>query len=273
MVSPILRLKAYAQPLILLAISIVFFPITLLTHPLLVITSPSTFRSKWFENFWKIIGPKMAASPDQVDHIESLLSRAHGNCLELGPGSGDQSYHFKANQIKKMYGAEPNAFLHDKLVANAAKAGLGRGKYVALECGAQPDSLLPELKKAGVLPPQMQSLPSEGVFDTIIAVKSLCSAPQSQMQATMAIVQALLKPGGEFLFFEHLQNEKDSVTRTFVFFVNLIWPYIMGGCHMDAKLDKVLMGMGGWADRDLQTIGEHQGFEPFRYVMGVCRKA
>ena len=215
----------------------------------------------------------MAASPQQVDHIEDLLSRAHGVCLEFGPGAGDQSYHFKARQIKKMYGAEPNVFLHEKLVANASAAGLGPGKYMALECGAQPDSLLPALKKAGVLPPQMASLPPEGIFDSIIAVKSLCSAPQHQMQATMAIVQALLKPGGEFLFFEHLQNEGDSITQVFVFFVNLIWPSIMGGCHMNAKLDKVLMGMGGWAERDLQTIGQHQGFEPFRYAKGVCRKA
>jgi hypothetical protein len=172
-----------------------------------------------------------------------------------------------------MFGAEPNVFLHDKLVANAAKAGLGKEKYIPMQCGAQPDSLLPALKKAGVLPPQMQSLPSEGLFDTIIAVKSLCSAPQTQMQATMAIVQALLKPGGEFLFFEHLQNEHDTITRTFVFFINLVWPYIMGNCHMNASLDKVLLGMGGWESRDLKTIGEHQGYEPFRYVRGVCRKA
>ena len=215
----------------------------------------------------------MAASPQQVDHIEELLSRARGVCLELGPGSGDQSFHFKSNQITKMYGAEPNAFLHDKLITNAKEAGLGPGKYVALECGAQPDSLLPALKKAGVLPPQMQSLPPEGVFDTIIAVKSLCSAPQNQMPATIAILQALLKPGGEFLFFEHLMNDRDTITKTYVWFINLFWPHIMGGCHMNAKLDKVLMGMGGWSEKDLQTIGEHQGFEPFRYGMGVCRKA
>lgn len=273
MVSLLTRLRSYAEPLFLLCISILFFPITLVTNPFLILTSPSTFRSKWFENFWMVIGPKMAASPQQVDHIENLLSRAQGVCLELGPGAGDQSYHFKAQQITMMYGAEPNVFLHEKLLVNAENAGLGHGKYEVLECGAEPNTLLPALKRANVLPPKSQSLPPEGVFDTVIAVKSLCSAPQGQMQVTMAIIHALLKPGGEFLFFEHLQNENDTLTRSFVWVVNLIWPYVMGGCHMNAKLDKVLTNMGGWADRDLKTIGEHQGHEPFRYVRGICRKA
>jgi SAM-dependent methyltransferase len=172
-----------------------------------------------------------------------------------------------------MYGAEPNFFLHEKLLANTEKAGLGPGKYEVLDCGAEPNSLLPALKKAHVLPPKAQTLPPEGVFDTIIAVKSLCSAPQEQMPATMAIIHGLLKPGGEFLFFEHLQNENDTLTHIFVWFVNLIWPWFMGNCHMNAKLDKVLVGMGGWAERDLKTIGEHKGHEPFRYVRGICRKA
>ena len=268
----LLRLKSYLEPLILLAISIAFFPITLITSPFLVF-SPSRFRSKWFDNLWKVIGPKMAASPQQVDHIDLLLSRAHGIVLELGPGAGDQSYHFNAHQIDKMYGAEPNAFLHAKLLENAKNVGLGPGKYVAMECGAQPGSLLPALKKAGLIPSSMQTLPDRGVFDTIIAVKSMCSAPQNQLPATMAIIQALLKPGGEFLFFEHVENQSDWITKNLFWFVNLFWPYIMGGCNLDGKLDKVVNGMGGWASRDIRTIGQHQGYEPLKYVRGICRKA
>jgi SAM-dependent methyltransferase len=272
MVSLAVRLKAYLFPLILLAISIAFFPITFITSPLLVF-SPSRFRSKWFDNIWKIIGPKMAADPLQIDHIEHLMSRAQGVVLELGPGAGDQSHHFKADQIEKMYGAEPNGYLHPKLVENAAKAGFGAGKYVALACGAEPSSLLPALKKAGLIPSTTSSLPEEGVFDSILAVKCLCSAPQPQLPATVAIIQALLKPGGEFLFFEHVANNSDQITQTFVWFVNLIWPYFLGGCHMTGKLDRIINGMGGWASREVITTPEYKGFEPFRYVRGVCRKA
>lgn len=266
------RFTAYAKPVILLSYSIVHLPLTLLTNPLLAITSPSAFRSKWFESTWKVIGPQMAASPDQIDDIEYLMSRAHGTVLELGPGAGDQMFHFKASKIEKVYGAEPNVYLHDMLVENAKKHGLG-GKYHPLEAGAQPGTLLPALKKAGMIPSTLSSLPEDGVFDTIVAVKCMCSAPQDQMPATMAIVQALLKPGGEFLFFEHLPNETDMLSITLTWFLGWIWPAFMGNCHLDGKLDKIIQGMGGWKERDLKIADQYKGFELFRYVRGVCTKA
>jgi len=214
----------------------------------------------------------MAVSPLQIEHIESLLSRAHGTVLELGPGGGDQSFHFKPNKIAKMYGAEPNEFLHDALLQKSKAAGLG-GKYTALHAGAEPGRLLPALMKAGLIPSDSSGLPSEGVFDSIIAVKSLCSAPQVQLPATIAIVQSLLKPGGEFLFFEHLGNNSDIITQGYAWLVDWVWPVFMGGCRLDGKLDEVLMGMGGWATKDIQTTGEYKGYEIFRYTKGICRKA
>src|SRR5579871_2581422 len=129
------RLIAYTEPLILFGISLLYLSLTALFHPFLLITSPSTFRSKWFEAFWRVVGPRMAASPLQVDHIETILSRAHGTVLELGPGGGDQSYHLKPEKITRMYGAEPNTFLHDILLQRSTDAGLG-GKYTPLQAAA-----------------------------------------------------------------------------------------------------------------------------------------
>ena len=60
MVALTTRLQAYSEPLILLSLSVFFLFSTVLFHPLLAIFSPSKFRSKWFDAFWKVIGPKMA---------------------------------------------------------------------------------------------------------------------------------------------------------------------------------------------------------------------
>lgn len=255
----LVRLQSYLEPLLLLSISITYLPITLLSHPLLLISSPSSFRSKWFENFWRIVGPKMAASEVQVEHIEALLSRAHGQVLELGPGGGDQMYHYRPDQIETLYGAEPNAFLHPHLAEMAGNHGFGPATFVPLEAGAQPSSLLPVLKKAGIVPGS--SLPEAGVFDSIVAIKSLCSAPQDQLADTVAVVQALLKPGGEFLFFEHVENNTDDITRAYAWLVDWIWPVFMGGCRLDGKLDRVVLGMGGWDERRITTVGDFRGYE------------
>jgi SAM-dependent methyltransferase len=254
------RFQAYLEPLYLLSISIAYFPLTLLSHPFLLIISPKTFQSKWFENFWRVIGPKMAASEAQVDHVDDILSRARGKVLELGPGAGDQMFHYRPEEIKVLYAAEPNAFLHGKL-ADAARKHRLDAKMVVLEAGAQPGSLLQALKGQGLIPATTTSLPSEGVFDTIVAVKSMCSAPQKQMAATVAVIQALLKPGGEFLFFEHVDNSNDLITMYYAWVVDWIWPLFMGGCRLNGKLDKIVLGMGGWDERNITTTGDFQGHE------------
>ena len=266
------RLNSYVQLLLLLSISIYYLPITILTHPLLLLSSPSSFREKWFENFFNVIGPQMALSPLQVDHVESLMSRAHGISLELGPGTGEQTHHFKAPQITHMYAAEPNAFLHPKLLEKAKTHGLA-AKYTPLACGAQPGSLLPELQEIGLIPQGSSTLPEEGIFDSVLAIKSMCSAPAQEVPATVAVIQALLKPGGEFLFFEHVANDRDWLTTLFARVVNIIWPAFMGGCRLDGKLDQICQAMGGWEEKEIVTTPEFQGFEVFRYVRGRCVKA
>lgn len=202
----------------------------------------------------------MAATPTQVNHIGDLLSRAHGKILELGPGSGDQMYHYNPGNIEKLYAAEPNTFLHPKLLQMAAKHDLA-GKLVPLEAGGQPGSLIPALKEQGLLPNTVSSLPEQGVFDTVVTIKSLCSLPSNQLTATIAVVQALLKPGGQFLFFEHVENNTDSITKSYVWLLEWLWPALMGGCRLNGKIDQVVLGMGGWDERRISTVGDFKGHE------------
>lgn len=219
------------------------------------------------------LGPQMAKSPLQFGYIESLLSQAHGIVLELGPGSGDQTSHFKADKIEKIYGAEPNEHFHQGLLLKAKEAGLD-GKYISMIAGAQPESLLPALQDAGVLPRNLAELPEGGIFDSIVTVKSMCSLPQGHLSETLDVIQTLLKPGGQFLFFEHLSNDSSFFTQSYAWLFNLfLWPALMGGCQLDGKLDKVVMKMSGWEARRIENIREYKGHEIFRYASGVCTKA
>lgn len=215
----------------------------------------------------------MAASPLQVEYIEHVMSQAHGVVLEVGPGGGDQTYHYKAKKIEKIYGVEPNVHFHPALIAVAKKNGLA-GRYIPIKAYAQPQSLLPALQEAGLLPRNLSKLPEEGVFDSIVTIKSMCSAPQNQLLETMAIVNVLLKPGGQFLFFEHLQNDTSLITQFYAWLLNFVlWPSLMGGCRLNGKVDKVVLGMSGWEKKDIKNIREYQGHEVFRYATGVCTKA
>jgi len=215
----------------------------------------------------------LATSPVQAGYVESVISQAHGIVLELGPGNGDQTFHFKANKIERIYGAEPNEHFHPSLIAKAKESGMD-GKYIPIKAGAQPDSLLPALKDVGLLPRNMADLPEEGIFDSIVMIKSMCSVPQFQLLEAIEVMRALLKPNGQLLFFEHLRNDESFFSQCYGGLLSLfLWPALMGGCRLDGKLDKVLMGMTGWKSRKIENIREFTGHEVLRYATGVCTKA
>ena len=212
----------------------------------------------------------MADSPIQKRYVATLLARAHGTILDVGPGAGDPMFNFKADQITRVYGVEPNVFFHAALRAQAGENGL-KDKYIPLEAGAQPHSLLPALERAGILPNKHTSLPEGGVVDTIVAVKALCSVPQQELEETVRVFQALLKPGGEFLFFEHLGNREDRLAWWYAWLLNFVWPAVLGGCQLDGELDQLVRGTPGW-ECEVKNIDEFEGHEVFRFATGVCRK-
>lgn len=103
--------------------------------------------------------------------INVLLKTAHGVVLDVGPGSGEQLSRFDPAKIGVMHGAEPNIHLLPGLLRIAEKVGFDR-KYRALQCGGEPESLIPALAKAGAL----KDGASRGVFDDIVYQGALRSA-------------------------------------------------------------------------------------------------
>lgn len=178
-------------------------------------------------------------------------------------------------KVQRLYAAEPNEVLHERLQARAKEIGLDAEKrnLVVVKAGAEPESLLPALRKMGLLRSGTVEVPREGVFDTIICVKSMCSAPQREMEDTLATIQTLLKPGGEFLFFEHVDNGQDRLTMSVARLFSLVWPSVMGGCNLDGKVDVVAQRMSGWSSVDIKNTDQFKGYNIFRYVVGICKKA
>jgi SAM-dependent methyltransferase len=188
--------------------------------------------------------------------------------LELGPGSGDQMHHYDQTKVEVLYAAEPNRFLHSKLREAADRAGIRA--FYPIECGAENDELIKGLINAGVVPANSSALPKDGIFDTVVAVKSLCSTNQSEMIQTTLLIAKLLRPRGEFLFFEHVHSNKDKVTSWFVWLVNFVWPSLMGNCHLDGRLDRVLEQENFFDHKDIKTVQPYEYIHPFRYVVGQC---
>lgn len=243
----------------------------LLTILLTAFTSPFTLldltelKSRAFSSLWLANGAALSA--EMPGDISEILSTVRGVILDVGPGSGEQLHHFNPKQITMAYGAEPTLGLHPLLMRNAEKVGLD-GKYKALGCGAEQDSLIPALAKEGLL---KSGKADQGVFDEVVCVRVLCGVPR--LQETVDGLYKVLKPGGRLVVCEHVVSQA-IVPRALQWLYMTIgrWHFLMGGCNMDRDTGKVLRqvaGRDGWKSVSLQRLNDHAAIP---YIVGTMVK-
>jgi hypothetical protein len=155
-------------------------------------------QSRAFAQTWMLLGSSNGSAGPPKD-IAPLLNSASGIFLDLGPGDGRQLVNYTNPGMKALYGVEPCVELHPGLQIAADKAGLGQKLHI-LNCGAQRETLVPKLQEVGLLGKGRL----EGVFDTILCSKVLCSVPNQK--DAVAGSYALLKPGGRMIICEHVRN-------------------------------------------------------------------
>ncbi|KAL2813319.1 hypothetical protein BDW59DRAFT_31817 [Aspergillus cavernicola] len=191
--------------------------------------------------------------------IPPILAHASGLVLDVGPGTGSQMPLLKSPEIKAIYGAEPCLGLHGELRKRAADEGLS-AKYKILPCSVVGRELGPELERYGLGSGIGNGNGTEGVFDTIIAVRVLCSVPNSEI--TISELYALLKPGGKLLVVEHVVNPwrtaKGSLGARIMqgVYHALGWRWVMGDCCLNRDTERVLRGValgdGGWESVEVE---------------------
>ncbi|KAJ9614444.1 hypothetical protein H2200_002580 [Cladophialophora chaetospira] len=235
-------------------------------------TNIKKVRDDAFSEFW----PKVTAPPPPSETpppltgsatlVPPLLSRAHGAVLDIGPGSGSHVDLFSDNSnITAIYGAEPMIGLHKTLQLRINEAKL-TDKYHILGSTAEKTELLGALAKEGV------KITPQGVFDTIICVRVLCSVPN--LEETILDFHSLLRPGGELMVVEHIRNpwEKNGsiVGRTMQIVYQLLgWTFFLAGCEMNRDTPAVLRRAAPWEAVELKT---HFEWSALPYVAGTLTK-
>ncbi|KIW25245.1 hypothetical protein, variant [Cladophialophora immunda] len=198
--------------------------------------------------------------------VPPLLSRTHGVVLDIGPGSGSYVSLFSDNpNISAVYGAEPTPGLHAPLQLRINEAKL-TGKYHILSSTADKAELLAALAQKGVKPSP------NGIFDTIVCVRVLCSVPD--LEQTAKELYSLLRPGGELMIVEHFRNpwtKNGSILgRLMQLLYHLLgWQFFLAGCNMDRDTPNVLRKAAPWEAVDLKTNFE---WSALPYVAGTLTK-
>ena len=181
-------------PLIVLLTSLATLPFTILTlalqNRLSDLTSWSKIRHAWFAHFFSWFGP--ASKSLFAPAVSPLLPQAKGIILDIGPGNGIWMHELAgAKSITKIYGVEPNTDFHGELKRAAKREGLA-DVYEPVACGAQ------DLEALGVV---------KGTVDTVVTVHVMCSVGK-QAEEIASVLHSLLKPGGQWLVYEHVASPK-----------------------------------------------------------------
>ena len=135
-----------------------------------------------------------------------LLADARGRVLEVGAGTGINLEHYPES-IEELVLVEPERAMARKLEQRLRE--LARG--------------------AQIVEAEAESLPfPDGSFDAVVCTLVLCNVgnPQSALRE----MRRVLRPGGSFLFLEHVRSD-DPRTARLQDRINPVWRFVANGCN------------------------------------------
>ena len=150
---------------------------------------------------------------------QALFSDLTGDVLEIGPGGGPNLRYLSPNV--RWIGVEPNPYMHPYLHAEAARRGIA----VDLRLG-----------NAEALPADDDSL------DAVLGTLVLCSVPDPGR--ALAEIRRVLKPGGRYLFIEHVAAAPGTSLRRWQNLVRPIWQMLGDGCQPNRETWKTIENAG-----------------------------
>ncbi|KAJ7115813.1 hypothetical protein C8R44DRAFT_739540 [Mycena epipterygia] len=163
----------------------------------------------------------------------TLISpHATGAVLDIGAGHGHSIDYFDRTVVTAYIALEPNTLMHAAIRERAAAAGFSEahGTLLILGCGAEDTAgIRAQLDGAGLR------------VDSMLSVMTLCSIPDPQ-RTLSRLVQKVLAPGGQLLFYEHVLSPRADVAWWQQFWTPL-WKLAFGGCCLDRPTHLWIKGM------------------------------
>ena len=149
-----------------------------------------------------------------------LVPAAQGIVLEIGVGPGVNFAHYDSSKVTKVFALEPNPGMRRLADRERGRTSLD------VEFLGLPGERIPL---------------DDGVIDTVVSTFTLCTIPG--VMETLAGVRRVLRPAGQFLFFEHglcpdprlrrWQQLSEPLTRC-----------VFEGCHVTRDIPALIAGAG-----------------------------
>ena len=154
-----------------------------------------------------------------ADRKRDLLGNLDGTIIEIGPGTGTNLRYYPRGV--RWIGVEPNPYMLPYLRRAGNAAGLG---VDVSENHAETIDL------------------ADGAADVVVATAVLCSV-QDQAK-TLQEIRRVLKPGGQFVFLEHVAADRTTSLRRVQRLVRPFWGCLADGCDPARDTGEAIMEAG-----------------------------
>ncbi|XP_059648825.1 uncharacterized protein LOC132294840 isoform X2 [Cornus florida] len=186
-------------------------------------------RPDWYEEFYaSVLDSSMKSYEKEIAGYKSqLFSNLRGkaqNVLEIGIGTGPNLRYYAADAGVNVFGIDPNRKMEKYARAAALAAGL------------PPTNFEFKLAVAEALPL------SDASVDAVVGTLVLCSVADVNM--TLKEVRRVLRPGGLYIFVEHVAAKDGTILKFFQGVLDPIQQTVADGCHLTRKTGKSISEAG-----------------------------
>lgn len=164
-----------------------------------------------------------------AERKRELFAGLTGTVLELGPGPG-VNFPYLPSTITRWIGLEPNTHMHAQL------------RDAAERCG-----VTAEFREIGA---EQMDVEDDSV-DCVLCTLVLCSL--GDPESVLRDVFRVLKPGGRFVFVEHVAAPRGTRLRQLQRLVKPFWWYFADCCRPDRETERLIRDFG-FADVTLEEF-------------------
>ncbi len=182
-------------------------------------------------------------APQIMKKRSQIVPAAEGRVLEVGFGAGPNLEFYDPLKVERLFALEPSEGMRRKAVGAIAAAP------VPVE----------------VIDLSAEAIPLEDAsMDTVVLTYTACTIPD--VNAALAEMRRVLKPGGRFLFSEH-GRAPDAGVYKWQRRIEPVWKPIAGGCHLTRQIDDLITGAGFSIDRmEAGYLPKSPKFASFNYA-------
>ncbi|MEM0961044.1 MAG: methyltransferase domain-containing protein [Bacteroidota bacterium] len=183
------------------------------------------------------------------DHLRQLMGGIEGRAgqppvvVEIGAGAGPTARYLPAGA--RWIAIEPNVHFESRLEEAAEARGL-------------------DLEWVGAV---AEALPVEdGAADAVVSTLVLCSV--DDVRQSLAEIRRVLRPGGRFVFVEHVAADPGTLLRGVQRALRQPWGWIADGCRPDQDTEQSIRE-AGFSDVQVQRVRVPAGIVA-PHIVGVA---